>query len=89
MDVLQSDNSLTVNEIAKEINKKLENDEWVSATTVWRYIRSQGFISKLPIEKHILTESQKLARKKFWEQNIDRDWSTVLFTDDTSFRVGK
>ena len=89
LDVLQSDNSLTVNEIANEINKKLENDEWVSATTVWRYIRSQGFISKLPIEKHILTESQKLARKKFWEQNIDRDWSTVLFTDETSFRVGK
>ena len=70
LDVLQSDNSLTVNEIAKEINKKLDNDEWVSATTVWRYIRSQGFISKLPIEKHILTESQKLVRKNFESKTL-------------------
>ena len=46
-------------------------------------------MSKLPIEKHVLTEFQKSARKKFWEQNIDRDWSNVVFTDETSFRVGK
>ena len=36
-----------------------------------------------------MTETQKSVRKKFWEQNIDRDWTNVIFTNETTFRVGK
>ena len=75
--------------MADRASSNLPEVDRISPTTVWRFIRSQGFMSKLPIEKHILTETQKSVRKKFWEQNIDRDWTNVIFTDETTFRVGK
>ena len=36
-----------------------------------------------------MTETQKSVHKKFWEQNIDRDRTNAIFTDETTFRVGK
>ena len=88
-EIIKSDHFLTVKEIADRASSNLPEVNRISPTTVWRFIRSQGFMSKLPIEKHILTETQKSVLKKFWEQNIDRDWTNVIFTDETTFRVGK
>ena len=36
-----------------------------------------------------MTETQKSALKKFRKQNIDRDWTNVIFINKTTFRVGK
>ena len=80
---------MTVKEIAYRASSNLPEVDRISPTTVWIFIRSQGVLSKLLIEKHILTETQKSVRKKFWEQNIDRDLTNVIFTDETTFRVGK
>ena len=80
---------LTVKEIVDRASSNLPEFDHISPTTVWRFIRSQDFLSKLSIKKHMLTETQKLVRKKLWEQNIDRDWINVIFTNETTFRVGK
>ena len=64
-EIIKSDNFLTVKEIADRTSSNLPEVDRISPTTVWRIIRSQGFMSKLPIEKHILTETQKSIRKKF------------------------
>ena len=88
-EIIKSDHFLNVKEIADIASSNLPEVNRISPTTVWRFIRNQGFMSKLSIEKHILTETQKSVRKKFWEQNIDRDWINIIFTDETTFRVGK
>ena len=64
-EIIKSDHFLTVKEIADRASSNLPEVDRISPTTVWRFIRSQGFMSKLPIEKHILTETQKSVRKKF------------------------
>ena len=80
---------LTVKEIAERTNCYQPEVDHISPTTVWRFIRSQGFLSKLIYRKHILTETQKLVRKKFWEQIIDWDWTNVIFIVETTFKVNK
>ena len=62
---MKSDHFLTVKEIADKASSNLPEVDRISLTKVWRFIRSQGFLSKLLIEKHILTETQKSVRKKF------------------------
>ena len=64
-EIIKSDHFLTVKEIADRANSNLPEVDRILQTTVWRFIRNQGFLSKLPIEKHILTETQKSVRKKF------------------------
>ena len=66
IEIIQSDNSLSLNKIAENLNKNLnKGKEVISVTAIWRFIRSKGFMSKLPIEKHVLTKFQKSARKNF------------------------
>ena len=69
---------MTVKEIADRANNNLPEVDRISPTTVWRFIGSQGFLSKLPIEKHILTETQKSIRKKF-ENKILTEIGQMLF----------
>ena len=64
-DIIKSDHFLTVKEIADWASSNLPEVDRISPTKVWRFIRIQGFLSKLPIEKNILTETQKSVRKKF------------------------
>ena len=69
---------MTVKEIADRASSNLPEVDRISPTTVWRFIRSQGFLSKLPIEKHILTETQKLVHKSF-ENKILTEIGQMLF----------
>ena len=64
-EIIKGNHFLTVKEIADRSSSNLSEVDRISQTTVWRFIRSQGFLSKLPIEKHILTETRKSVRKKF------------------------
>ena len=64
-EIIQSDHFLTVKEIAIRVSSNLPEVDHIYPTTVWRLKRSQGFLSKLPIENIFLTETQKLVRKKF------------------------
>ena len=64
-EIIKSDHFLTVKEITDIASSNLPEVDRISPTTVWRFIRSQGFLSQLPIEKHIFTETQISVRKKF------------------------
>ena len=88
-EIIKSDHFITVKEIADRASSNLPEVDRISPTTVWRFIRSQGFLSKLPIERHILIETQKLVRKidlrtKYWQR-----LENVIFTVEKAFRVGK
>ena len=74
VEIIESDNFLTVIKIADRMNCKISDENRNSQKTVWEFIRSKYIINKLPIQLHILTETQKSARKIFWVQNIDRNW---------------
>ena len=58
-EIIKSDHFLTVKEIVDRASSNLPEVDRISPTTVWRFIRSQFFLSKLPREKYILTETQK------------------------------
>ena len=64
-EIIKSDHFLTVKEIADRGSSNLPEVDRISLATVWRFIRSQEILSKLPLVKHILTETQKSVRKKF------------------------
>ena len=49
-EIIKSDHFLTVKEIADRASSNLPEVDRISPTTVWRFIRSQDFLSKLPIE---------------------------------------
>ena len=77
-EIIKSDHFLTVKEIADRVSSNLTEVDRISPTTVWRFIRSQGFLSKLPIEKNILTETQKSVHKSF-ENKILTEIGQMLF----------
>ena len=43
----------------------------------------------MPLEKHELTQMQKMTDLKFLKEYIDNDFSQTVFIDETLFRVGK
>ena len=49
-EIIKSDHFLIVKEIADRANSNLPEVDRISPTTVWRFKRSQGFLSKLPIK---------------------------------------
>ena len=63
-EIIKSNNFLALKEIADRASSNLPEVDRISLTTIWRFIRSQGFLSNLSIEKHILTEIQKSIHKK-------------------------
>ncbi len=59
----------------------------VSAMTLWRILRSQGFRKAKPTRKPCLTDEMKQARLKFCRDHADWDeeqWYSVIWTDETS-----
>ncbi len=58
-----------------------------SATTVRRRLRECGMQYSHPISKPLLKKIHRNARVQFATQNRKRDWSNVLFTDETTFQL--
>ena len=77
-EIIKSDHFLTVKEIADKECSNLQEVDRISPTTVWRFIRSQRFLNKLPIEKHILIETQNQFAKSF-ENKILTEIGQMLF----------
>ena len=71
-EIIKSNHFLTVNEIADRASSNLPEVDRISPTTVWRFIRSQGFFSKLPIktyfDRNSKISSQKVLRTKYWQR---------------------
>lgn len=59
----------------------------VSARTVRRRLNEQGLHKLRPLRKPLLKEEHRLARLEWANQNKNRDWSKVIFTDETSIQL--
>lgn len=58
-----------------------------STSTVRRRLISQGMVYNRPISKPLLTKKHRNERLKFARNNRSRDWSKVLFTDESTFQL--
>ena len=84
LDLMKKNAFLSAPKIVKQLVDNYK-DFNISATTVQRFLNEQGFKWKEPIARvknKLLQRNQRLA---FCNKNIDRDWSSVVFTDESSF----
>ncbi|CAH1984520.1 unnamed protein product [Acanthoscelides obtectus] len=51
-------------------------------TTVGRYLHKEGIHRRIPAVKPLLTEDHRRRRLQFCQENLNRDWSTVVFSDE-------
>ncbi|CAH2011991.1 unnamed protein product [Acanthoscelides obtectus] len=54
-------------------------------TTVGRYLHKEGIHRRIPAVKPLLTEDHRKRRLQFCQENLNRDWSTVVFSDEKIF----
>ena len=84
IDSVRADNDLSIN----EIKNMLEGHNIViSETTIYRRLVNNGFSYKLPIKKPLLTEIHKQKRLKWAKENINRDWTKIIFSDESMGRI--
>ena len=84
LDLMKKNAFLSAPKIVKQLVDNYK-DFNISAITVQRFLNEQGFKWKEPIvrvKNELLQRNQRLA---FCNKNIDRDWSSVVFTDESSF----
>ena len=68
---------------ASDVIRELGYD--ISERTMQRALKEMNF-ANLPVKKSpMLTEKQRLARIKFAETNLNRDWTDTIFVDECSF----
>ncbi|RWR98614.1 hypothetical protein B4U79_15264 [Dinothrombium tinctorium] len=58
----------------------------VHPSTVWRTLRTAGFLKWMPKVTPMLTEEHKRKRVEWCLQNRDRDWSNIVFTEESYFQ---
>ncbi|CAH1968600.1 unnamed protein product [Acanthoscelides obtectus] len=54
-------------------------------TTVGRYLHKEGIPRRIPAVKPLLTEDHRRVRLQFCQENLNRDFSTVVFSDEKNF----
>jgi transposase len=81
---IQNNKLLTVSEIENNIKDAVD----VSKMTINRRLHEYGFDFKNPVRKPLLTEKQKYARFTWGLENIDTDWSKIIFSDEASVWKG-
>jgi len=59
----------------------------VSTTTVWRRLKAAGLSYKPVLKKPLLTELHCEKRLTWATEHQHTDWSQVLFTDETTFKL--
>lgn len=58
----------------------------LSAITVRRRLNEHGLFHFIPAQQTKLTEDHKRLRVQFCEENLDRDWEKVIFSDEKTFK---
>jgi transposase len=83
---LKEDRRQTLADITNKIHSK------VSTTTVRRALRSTGYFCRVAARKPFLNDRHKAARlafaKKYRSWTFD-DWKKVIWTDESTFEIGK
>jgi transposase len=74
----------TIKDIQEVLKKKKVE---VSESTISRRLRESGYKHQAPTLKPLLTETHIERRKAWAEQNSQRDWSKVVFSDETTFHA--
>ena len=75
---------LTSEQISAELAKKSVN---VSSRTVRNRLAENTLYYGKTTQKPLLTESHQVKRFEYATNNIDRDWSRIIFTDETTIRL--
>ena len=70
---------LTLDQIKERLEKRRI---YVSKTTIQREILKMGYAYKLKKNEIALSEEDRLVRIKWCEENIGRDWSQVIWSDE-------
>ena len=73
---------------SKALCQQLENKGIsISSRTVRRRLNESGFKSLPPLLKPLLTEKARFLRLQWAQANRERDWSNVIFTDETTVEL--
>ena len=74
---------------SSEIASKFESQSGTKCTpkTIRNTLHSMGFKSSIPRAVPLLTDQHKLKRFEWSQANADRDWSRVIFTDETTIQL--
>lgn len=75
---------LTPKRMASEIKNMGLN---ISSETIKRRLKEKGFRYRSPAFKPFLTKKQMDIRLNFAKENKTRDWSKVVFTDESTIRL--
>lgn len=59
----------------------------VSSSTVRRRLHEAGYVYGSPLPKPLLKEDHRKSRLKYARQNLRRNWTRVIFTDETTFHL--
>ena len=71
-------------QLAKRLAEK--GHPTVAVRTIGRTLAAMGFRRQFPNRKPLLTDRHKKARLEWCLKNRERDWSRVVFTDETTLR---
>jgi len=74
--------------IADVVSENLGKEDIISASTVYRVLKRNGYRTYKPTVKPGLTKTMKEARYAWCLAHKDIDWKNVVFTDETSVQLG-
>lgn len=84
VDLMEKNLDSSVNEIQPILKKQgIE----LSNSTINRRIKEAGLWYGRPLSKPLLSERHMEMRLKFANENSERDWSNVIFTDESTFQL--
>jgi transposase len=83
-DTAKKNNDLSIVEIKNILEEK---DIIISVTTVYRRLINENFSYKFPIKKPFLTDDHKKKRLEWAKENLNRDWSKIIFSDESTLRI--
>ena len=84
--IIDENPTLTSEEVANKISKK---GVIVSSRTVRRRLNQSGLNYGRPTKKPLLKPEHIKKRLNWASENINRDWSRVVFTDESTFRYNQ
>ncbi len=71
---------------APKIQSKLKKKgKVVSLATIHRRLKENGVVFGSVMTKPLISDDHQRKRLKWAKENIDRDWSNVIFTDESTF----
>jgi transposase len=79
------DSFATSNELARKMAKS--TGVVCSPRTVRRTLKSLNYRNSIPKAIPMLTEAHKRARVEWANENVNRDWSKVVFSDETTIQL--